>query len=231
MSAAATAGRTFSQPNHQNAFLLIAALMVGSFAVFPYISAYLVANVGMTETELPLVYIAGGLLTLIGRPIIGRLADQHGKLRVYRVIAPVSALLLVIITNLPRVNMVAASIIVGALMVSNAGRMIAAMAMITSSVEPRRRGGFMSANASVQHIASGLGAYLGGVIITQQSTGAPLAHFELVGYIGAFMTIVTLWLAGRVTIVDDGQPHAAEALSLAAAAEATVDAGEPFIGA
>ena len=52
-------------------------------------------------------------------------------------------------------------------MVTNAGRMIAAMAMITSSVRPERRGGFMSANSSVQHIATGIGASIGGLMIKQ----------------------------------------------------------------
>jgi predicted MFS family arabinose efflux permease len=56
---------TFSHANHLNAFALIITLMIGSFAVFPYLSAYLVANVGMSEDQLPLVYIAGGGLTLV----------------------------------------------------------------------------------------------------------------------------------------------------------------------
>ena len=71
---------TFSHANHLNAFALIITLMVGSFTVFPYLSPYLVANVGMTEQQLPLVYIAGGALTLFAAPIIGRLADRYGKL-------------------------------------------------------------------------------------------------------------------------------------------------------
>ena len=36
--------------------------MFGGFAVIPYISPYLVANVGVAETDLPLVYVAGGVL-------------------------------------------------------------------------------------------------------------------------------------------------------------------------
>ena len=81
---------TFSYANHLNAFALIVALMIGSFTVFPYLSPYLVANVGMTEQQLPLVYIAGGGLTLFAAPIVGRLADRYGKLTVYRVVIPLS---------------------------------------------------------------------------------------------------------------------------------------------
>jgi len=115
----------------------------------------------------------------------------------------------------------------GSLMVSNVGRMIAAMAMITSSVEPRRRGGFMSANSSIQHVASGLGASLGGLIVTQAPDGR-YEHFGQVGLVAACCTLATLWLAGRVKPLGSPTPSA-EQLSLPAAAEATVDAGEPSI--
>ena len=111
-------------------------LMIGSFTVFPMLSPYLVANVGLTEHQLPLVYIAGGALTLFTAPVIGRLADRYGKLLVYCVIVPGSAVLMVVITHLPPVPVALAVAVFGALMMCNVGRMIAAMAMVTSSVEP-----------------------------------------------------------------------------------------------
>jgi MFS transporter, DHA1 family, inner membrane transport protein len=202
---------TFAHANHLNAFALIVALMIGSFTVFPYLSAYLVSNVGMTEQELPLVYIAGGALTLVAAPIVGRLADRHGKLRMFRLIAPASAVMMVVITHLPAIPVAAAVAVFGTLMVCNVGRMIPAMAMVTSSVEPRRRGAFLSANSSVQHIASGVGANLGGLI-------------------AAVTTLASLWLAGRVRMAEVAPAASAEDLSMAAAAEASVDAGEPMVG-
>ena len=102
--------------------------------------------------------MAGGVLTLVGGPIIGWLADRYGKLRVYRVVAIISAILMLVVTNLPPVRLGVAIGVVGLLMLSNAGRMVAAMAMVTGSVESRRRGGFMSANSAVQHLSTGLGA-------------------------------------------------------------------------
>ncbi len=216
----------FAHTTHLNAFALIIVLMIGSFSVFPYLSPYLVSNVGMTERQLPLVYIAGGALTLFAAPVVGRLADQYGKLRVYRIVLPASVVLLLVITHLPAVPVSVAVAIFGGLMVCNVGRMIPAMAMVTSSVEPRLRGGFLSANASVQHVASGLGASLGGLIVTQ-TAGGRIEHFGAVGWIAGLLSLTTLWLAGRVRVADVA-PMSAEALSLAAAAEAAVDAGEPL---
>ena len=87
------------------------------------------------------------------------LADRYGKLPVFRIVAVCSACLIVVVTNLPPVPLALAVGVVGLLMVSNAGRMTAALSMITASVESRFRGGFMSANSAVQHVSAGLGAY------------------------------------------------------------------------
>jgi DHA1 family inner membrane transport protein len=218
---------TFLRRNHLNAFALSIAITIGGFTVFPFVSPYFVANVGMAEWQLPLIYVVGGALALVGAPIFGWLSDRYGKLRMYLIVAPISGLLLWIITHLPRVPVAVAAIVFGALMLSNVGRMIAAMAMITSSVEPARRGGFLSANSSVQHIASGFGAYLSGRIITQEPDG-PIEHFGTVGWIAAAATLVSLWLATRVRSAD--QPAvSAQKLALAAAAEASCDAGEPIM--
>jgi predicted MFS family arabinose efflux permease len=213
---------TFSDPIHLNAFAVIILLMIGSFTVFPYLSPYLVANVGMTEQQLPLVYIAGGALTFLTAPIIGRLADQYGKLTLYRWIIPGSVIMLLIITHLPPVPVAVAVALFGGLMMCNVGRMICAMAMITGSVEPGRRGAFLSANASVQHISSGWGAYLGGLIV-KESTDGKIQHFGAVGWIAAISTLSTIWLATRLHSAAR-TPTSAEAISLEAAAEASVDA-------
>ncbi len=58
---------TFRHTNHLRAFALTLTLMLGSFSVIPYISVYLVANVGLTEMRLTAVFITGGLLTLVVR--------------------------------------------------------------------------------------------------------------------------------------------------------------------
>jgi DHA1 family inner membrane transport protein len=216
---------TFTHSNHLNAFALIVMLMVAAFTVFPYMPSFLVYNVGMAEDQLPLVFVAGGVLTLFSAPLIGRLADHYGKLRVFRIVAPVSAVMTLALTNLVPVPAALAIAVMAGLMVCNSGRMVAAMAMITSSVSPDRRGGFLSANSSVQHLAIGFGSYVGGLIIAESSDGRIL-HMPILGLLSAVATILCLWLAGRI------RPITAEhtitvSESLAAAAEAMYDVSEP----
>ncbi len=189
---------TFSHANHLRAFALIGTMMLGAFAVIPFISVYLVRNLGVAETSLPVIFVTGGLLSLVGAPLVGRLADRHGKLIVFRVVASISAVLIVVVTHLPPLPLLVIAAITGTMMLTNAGRMVAAMAMVTGSVEPARRGGFMSANSAVQHISTGLAAYIGGWIIGDNPADQPIPHFDTVGFIAVAATIVSIWVAGRV---------------------------------
>ena len=115
--------------------------MVAGFTVFPYVSPYLVSNVGLAEDQLPLMFVFGGAVTLFSAPLIGRLADRYGKLPVYRFIAPTSAVMTLFVTNLTPALAATAIWAVGGLMICNSGRMVAATALITGSVAPARAAG------------------------------------------------------------------------------------------
>jgi predicted MFS family arabinose efflux permease len=144
--------------------------------------------------------------------MIGRLADQFGKLPVYRVVATISIGLMLVVTNLPRVPLAVAMGVVGAFMLSNAGRMVAALTMITGSVERRVRGGFMSANSAVQHLASGLGAAIGGQILVKAADGTQ-QHFGRIGLFATIATGISLWLAGRVRPAREDVAPSSDAIS------------------
>jgi predicted MFS family arabinose efflux permease len=188
---------TLTVPAHVRGFALIAMLMIGAFSVIPFIGTSLVANVGVTQTQLPTIFITGGLLTLLTTPLTGRLIDRFGALSVFCGIVPMSAGMMLVVTHLPAVGILGAAPVTGVLMATNAGRMVTAMALITNSIEPRRRASFMSVNSSVQHIASGLGTTCGGLII-DGGPGEPLRHFGMVGMLAAATTLTSLWLAARI---------------------------------
>ena len=88
-----------------------------------------------------------------------------------------------------------------ATMLSNGGRMVPAMAMITSSVVPRLRGGFMGANSAIQHLSSSLGVIVAGFILFEPENG-PIERFPIVGLMAALVSLSTLWLAGRLRVED-----------------------------
>jgi DHA1 family inner membrane transport protein len=187
----------FGHSDHIRAFLLTVALMFGGFSVFPYISVYLVANAGLREDQLFWIYMVGGLLTLFGMPMIGRAADHFGKLRVFRLMSLCTMAMLIVVTNLGRLPLWVLAGVFGMMMLVSSSRSVPAMAMITSSVESSRRGGFMSANSAVQHLAAGVAADVGGRMLAS-GPGGTILHFDRVGWLAAASTVVSLWLAGRL---------------------------------
>lgn len=199
---------TLTVPAHRRALALIALLMVGAFAVIPFISTAFVANVGVTESQLPAVFIAGGLLTLVSTPLAGRLVDRFGAWPMFRGVVPLSAVMMLVLTHLPAVGIGGAAPVAAVLMAANACRMVTAMSLITASIEPRCRGSFMSVNSSVQHVASGLGTLVGGLIV-EGGAGEPLRHFGTVGMLAAVITIASLWLAAPLARVGSSPSCAA----------------------
>ncbi|MBE7157338.1 MAG: MFS transporter, partial [Rhodospirillales bacterium] len=76
---------------HLRAFSLMAALTAAGFMVVPFISTFMVRNVGMTESQLKYNFLSGGLFTLFSMNLVGRLADMYGRLRLFAIMATLSA--------------------------------------------------------------------------------------------------------------------------------------------
>ena len=72
-------------------------------------------------------------------------------------------------------------------------RFVPAMSLITSSVEPKQRGSFMSINSSVQQAASGIAAFVSGLIVQKASNGE-LLHFGTVGILASVATVISIFV-------------------------------------
>jgi predicted MFS family arabinose efflux permease len=122
---------------------------------------------------------------------------------VFTVLALLSLFPILVTTHLPRVPLawvVAATVM---FFVFVPGRFGPAMALVTGSVSPRLRGSFMSFNASVQQLGSGVAAFVAGLIIGRAADGT-LTGYGWVGWLSAGFTLLAVWLAWRIHIVPDG---------------------------
>jgi hypothetical protein len=72
-------------PTTCRALLFMALIMFSGFTVIPYITIYVTARTwNIRQEDIPLIYLFGGCATFFTSRLIGRLADRHGKIRVYR---------------------------------------------------------------------------------------------------------------------------------------------------
>ena len=134
--------------------------------------------------------------------MIGILAEKYGIFKVIANRAILSTIPIYLITNLPRVPLYLALIVSTLFFILVSGRFIPALAIITSSVLPRNRGGFMSLTSSFQQIASGLASSISGVILTKNTDGS-MSNYEYVGYMAIFATIVSIYTGSKIQVAKD----------------------------
>ena len=187
----------FRSAKYYPSMIFVFVLMLAAFTIIPFISAYLNSNVGVDTKDLYLVYLFGGLFTFFTSQMFGRMTDRFGKLNLFRWISFFSIFPILMITNLPPVPLVAAILTTTFFMILVSGRFVPGMALITGSVEPERRGAYLSVSTAIQHFGSGLSAYLSGKLLTQGIDGR-IENFALIGWISAFFTIVCILLAPRM---------------------------------
>jgi predicted MFS family arabinose efflux permease len=172
-------------------------IMITGFSVIPYIALYLTSNVGIANSYISLIYLCGGVATLMSSRLIGHMADKYGKVRVFRILAVISLIPLIVTTNLVPVPLWVVLINSTSFFILISGRMIPAMAIVSQLVEPKIRGTFMSLVGSVQMLASGIASVLAGLVVTITADGK-MEHYNLVGYGAAVCGLLTFWLVGYI---------------------------------
>jgi len=182
---------------HINAFLLTALVMTSGMMIIPFIPTMLVVNRGVQASELSWVYMAGGLATLFTAHFIGRMSDRHGKQRIFRIVATAAAVPMLFMTHFPPWPLIAAICLFPCFMVLVSGRNIPLQALQTTVPDPSRRGAFLSVNMAVQSVATGLGAWLGGLMVSIDASGA-FVGFGNNGWVAAFLTCLAAAWVGRV---------------------------------
>lgn len=192
---------TLTFPNHLRAFMFTLLMMISGFMVIPYISLYMTSNIGLPETQLPLVYLAGGIATFFTARWFGHWADRAGKREVYRKIALISLAPLLIITHAPALSLLPTLAIAVMFFVFVSGRMVPGMAVVTSAARPGGRAAFMTLNGSVMQIGSGFAATLSGSLIQRLPSGT-LQNYHWVGWIAAGATLVAIWWVGTIETLD-----------------------------
>lgn len=190
----------FRVSNHWWAFATSCLVMFAGFMVIPYIAPTLVANTGLTDHELPYIYLCGGAATLFTRPIIGRMTDKHQHWKVLAVTTLLSFIPIILCTQTIQTSFAWQLVFATLFFVFVSGRFIPASALVTASCESRFRGRVMAFSSAVQNLGSGFAALIAGAIMTKAPNGEIL-HYDWVGYIACAVSLVAIYTAMKVKAV------------------------------
>ena len=187
--------------NHLRALLYSALIIFSGFTVIPYITVYAVNNVEISQQNIPIIYLAGGAATFFSARFIGYWADKYGKVEIYRAVALATIIPLLLVTHLGVVPLWLWVTCTTVFFVLVSGRMIPAMAIISSASQPNLRGTFMSLNGTVQSLAMGLATTLAGFIITLDGAGK-IVGYQNVGYVAVAANLLAVAFVSRIVLHD-----------------------------
>lgn len=195
----------FGKPNSRLGLTFSAMLMLGHFTIIPFLAPYMVGNVGFTEGQLAYIYLVGGICTMFFSPWVGKLADKHGRLKIFTIFGSLVILPILAITNLTPVPLWQALIVTAIFFTFSTGRMVPSTTMETAIIKPENRGSYMSIRSSVQQLTSGLASFLAGIIITEKpsvfsDTAKALENYQYAGIIAVFFSILSLYVARKLTV-------------------------------
>ncbi len=195
--------------NHLRALLYSALIIFSGFTVIPYITLYAVSNVEISLHDIPIVYLVGGCATLFSARFIGHSADRWGKVEVYRYVALAAMIPLVVVTHVGIAPLWFWVACTTSFFVLVSGRMIPAMAIISSAAQPKLRGTFMSLNGTVQSLAMGLATSLAGYIISLDAAGK-IVGYSTVGYVAMAANLLAMIFVSTIVLHDRTRLAAAQ---------------------
>lgn len=190
--------KTIQNRNYRIGFLATAFMSLGGYLMMPWGSAFAVNNVGITQEQLPLLFMIVGTSTFLIMPFIGWLADKINKFQLFMGASLIMTLSVVIYVRLDQTSFLTLLLVNALMMCGIMARMVPSQALTSAVPSLHDRGAFMSINSSLQQIAGGIAALIGGKIVWQASPESPLMNFRLLGWVVICVILINIFLTHRV---------------------------------
>lgn len=176
-------------------------LVVGHFMIIPFISPYFIKNIGLTQMEVAYQFFAGGMATAITSPIIGRLTDKFGVMKVFIIVMVISWIPTILITHLQSAPLSLAVTYSAFFFVFGSGRMISPNTIITAAAGNETRGSFMSLKSALQQLAIAGSAFISGLVVVIGPDNTYM-HYNYVGYIAIVFCIIAIYLVSKIKVAE-----------------------------
>lgn len=187
------------------ALLFSGVMMMGHFLIIPFITSYMEFNMGYPKSVIPIVYMVGGVASLIAAIYLGKLSDRVGKLTVFSYCVPLSFGFVILLTNLPVLPFSIVLLFFAIWFALATGRAVSSQTMVTGVTDEKNRGSFMSLNSSVQHLGTGAAALIAGLIVSENKNTGKLTHYQWVGYLSVAVLLIAFFLGRYLFKHSDGR--------------------------
>lgn len=192
--------QTIAQWKYWTVFTNNTLIVGGDIILMTFNATYMINNLGLTEEQLPFVYGAMGLTSLISSPILGKLADRYGSLLVFIVGTLIAMVSVVAYANVPVSPMWIVIVLHIFIFIGINARMVTSVSLATAIPSSKDRGSFMAIDASVQQLAGGLAAAAAGFIVIQATDGHIL-NFPMVGWIVVGLMCLSAFMMYRINLL------------------------------
>lgn len=189
---------TIRNKEYRIGFLATAFMSLGGYFMMPWGSTFSVNNVGIQQIQLPLMFMIVGLATFFIMPFVGILSDKFNKFKLFLFASLVMVVAVSIYVHLGQTSLTVLILVNVLMMGGIMARMVPSQALSSAVPQPADRGAYMSINASLQQLAGGIAAFLGGMIVFQKSPNAPLERFDLLGYVVIGVIAINIFFTYRV---------------------------------
>ena len=190
--------QVFNEKNKRWALLLSSLLIMSHFSIIPFLTDFFTYNLGINyKTDVPIIYIIGGLLTVVCSPLIGKLSDKYGRIPVFTILTCLAMVPLLTIPNMHTNNLFILMPVCSTLFIFSGSRMVVGNAQVTSTVSSKERGSFLIVNSSIQQLSTGIIAAIGGAIVTND-TAKRVINYPILGIIGAVLAILALLVFRKI---------------------------------
>jgi predicted MFS family arabinose efflux permease len=147
--------KTIRQGRYLQGFAATVLLATGGFMLMPFGSAFSINNLAISLRQLPWVYLATGVASLIAGPFIGKLSDKLGKYRMFCIGSGLGMAVVLVYCNLGVTPLAWVILINIVLFIAITTRMIASQALASAVPDLQDRGAFMAVNNSVAQLSGG----------------------------------------------------------------------------
>ncbi len=188
--------RLVADPTVRLSYAMTCLVQTSGFLIIPALSPYLQLNVHFPRRRLDLLYLVGGVVSLVCTRTAGRLVDRYGSLRIGAVgIALLACVIVVAFASVPPVGWVWG--IFMAYMLAQALRNVSYNTLASKVPATSERARFQSLQSAVTHISISAGAACSGQLLSTAADGS-LVNMPRLAWLSIGLTVLVPVLMWRV---------------------------------